>query len=235
MERSDQLQVFKAQTQNVRELEKAWGHLLRSINRELVRDNLVSAALHTKLLALVFCAWSEANFSKLIHTPYGFTTDEIEQIKSHGKSNITRGWEKCLELGLRRIESSPRSNYLPNIRQAVGRIITKYVQEPSLLRNKIAHGQWVIALNRDNDALNNDLTHQVNNTDCVKLDMWREVYKGLSNIVEALIESPNRSFHRDYWIELGKLDQLIIDRQRWSLGEKINQLKEKHSHRRQLV
>lgn len=230
MQRSDQLEVFRAQTANVRELEKARRHLQRSINRELAKKNLVSAGLHTKLLALVFCSWSEANFSKLIHTPHGFTIDEIGQIKSNSKNNITAGWQKCLELGLRRIQSSPRSNYLPNIKQTVEQIIRQYVQEPSLLRNKIAHGQWIVALNRDNDAVNNELSRQIGEIDCVKLNIWRDVYRGLSNIIEALIESPNRSFHRDYWVELEELNQLIIDRQNWSLDEKIRQHTNKYKH-----
>ena len=69
MKLEDKLEIFKAQTQNVRELISAKVHLNRSINCSLRSNNNVSVNIHTKLLALTFCAWSEANFLKLIHTP----------------------------------------------------------------------------------------------------------------------------------------------------------------------
>ncbi len=43
---------------------------------------MTSANVQTKILALVFSAWAEARFSKLIHTPYGFDLNEIRQIKA---------------------------------------------------------------------------------------------------------------------------------------------------------
>lgn len=146
MDREQQLNIFRAQTQNVREILKTWKHLQRSINRELIENNLTSASLHTRLLALVFCSWSEASFSKLIHTPHGLELHEIAQIKAIAKGNIVDGWNKCLEIGLARVAKTPKSNYIPNIKQYVGRIILKYVQEPRILRNKIAHGQLVLLI-----------------------------------------------------------------------------------------
>lgn len=230
MDRSAQLQIFKAQTENVRELEKAWRHLLRTINRELIADNHVSAAIHTKLLALVFCSWSEANFLKLIHTPHGFELDEIRQIKDISSVDIVNGWLKCLELGLDRVSKTPKSNYIPNIKQSVERIIHKFVHEPRLLRNKIAHGQWAIALNRSNDATNEELTKQVNKVDVVKLSIWKVAYFGLSNIIECLIESPNRAFHRDYWGEVTTVEGHLRETENWTLESKIQKLKQKASY-----
>ncbi|MFC1580874.1 hypothetical protein ACFL4N_08180 [Thermodesulfobacteriota bacterium] len=229
MNREEQLNIFKAQTENVREIGKAWRHLQRTINRELVCDNLTSASLHTKLLALVFCAWSEANFSKLIHTPHGLTLDEIQQIKALANSNIINGWLKCLELGLRRVSNTPKSNYIPNIKQAVERIIAEYVLEPRVLRNKIAHGQWKISLNRDNDDTNDDLTDQINEINVVRLSIWKEAHQGLSNIIEALIESPDKAFHRDYWEEIVKVDEHLKKTKVWSIETKVQLLKAKKS------
>lgn len=227
MDREDQLAIFKAQVTNVKELEKAWKHLQRTINRELIKENHTSAKLHTKMLALVFCAWSGANFSKLIHTPHGFDLDEIDQIKKETKSNIVHGWDKCLTLGLRHINSSTKSNYLPNIQQKVSSLIKKYIQNPSLIRNKIAHGQWIKALNRDNTAINLDLTSTIEKIDVVVLNIWKESYKGLANIIEALIESPDRAFRRDYWKEIVELEQFLKDTSSWTLADKIRLLQRK--------
>ena len=229
MDREQQLKIFRAQTENVREIVKTWNHLQRTINRELVKDNTTSAVLHTKLLALVFCAWSEASFSKLIHTPHGLELDEIKQIKSLAKDNIVDGWEKCLELGLRKFSKKSKSNYIPNIKQRVERVIVEYVQEPRILRNKIAHGQWKIALNRKDQNTNENITQQINDINIVTLNIWRQSHQGLSNIIEALIESPNKAFHRDYWSEIVAVETLLNKTKNWSLEEKIKLLKEKKS------
>jgi hypothetical protein len=229
MDRAGQLVVFRAQTENVRGLDSAWKQLRIKINRDLVHDKAVSATDLTKSLALVFCAWSEANFSKLIHTPHGFELDEIKQIKSESSRDIVRGWEKCLDLGLSKVSSGRRSNYIPNIKQSVARIIQEYVHEPRLLRNKIAHGQWVVALNRANIAKNVELTTQVNAIDIVILSRWRDAYVGLSNIIESLIESPTRTFHRDYWIETTRLVERLDETASWTLASKVAKLKDKHA------
>jgi hypothetical protein len=230
MDRTTQLDIYRAQTENVRELEKAWTHAQRLINRDLINDNSTAATHHSKLLALIFCAWSEANFQKLIHTPHGFELDEILQIKLSAKHDIVQGWQKCLEIGLQRISAKPKSNYLPNIKQTVERIIHTYVHEPRLLRNKIAHGQWNIALNRDNDAINGQLTAEIAAIDIVKLAIWKEAYKSLSLIIEALIESPDKAFHRDYWQETVKIEEHLRNTEKWSLRDKIQKLKVKASH-----
>lgn len=229
MNREDQLNIFRAQTQNVRDIIKTWKHVQRTINHELVCDNHTSASVHTKLLALVFCAWSEANFSKLIHTPHGYELSEIQQIKSLAKGNIVDGWLKCLELGLHRVSETPKSSYIPNIKQNVERIIVEYVQEPRVLRNKVAHGQWKIALNRNNDNINDALTEQIKNIEVVRLNIWKEAHQGLSNIIEVLIESPNRAFHRDYWPEVVKVSEHLKNTKSWDLEGKIELLKRKKS------
>lgn len=229
MDRASQLIIFKAQTENVRALNRAWTHLLRTINRELSNGNLVSAASHTKALALIFCTWSEANFLKLIHTPHCFELDEIRQIKALSSRDIVHGWLKCLELGLGRVSKTPKSNYIPNIRQTVERIIHTYVDEPRLLRNKIAHGQWAIALNRENAAKNEALTKRIHATNVVDLAIWKEALSCLNNIIECLIESPDRAFHRDYWYEVAKIEYHLSKTEKWTLESKIKKLKRKAS------
>jgi hypothetical protein len=230
MDRKDQLLIFKAQTKNVRSLEKTWTQLKRTINSELANSQLSSAKNHTKILVLIFCAWSESNFQKLIHTPHGFELTEIEQIKRIASSDIVKGWKKCLAIGLSKIPSSSKSSYKPNIKKTIEDIIDRYVNNPRLVRNKIAHGQWENALNRENTALNPLLTNEIDEIDIVKLDIWLDAYKSLSNIIEAMIESPTRSFHRDYWNEIASIKQTLLDKEKWTLSTKIKRLQQKKSY-----
>jgi hypothetical protein len=184
--------------------------------------------VQTKVLALVFCAWVEANFSKVIHTPYGFNLDEIRQIKEFYRANgLEKGWEKCIELGLRKVKNRKRSNYIPNIDQQLKRLVKDCVVEPSLIRNKIAHGQWEIALNRQNTSVNTELTKQLSELDAVTIDIWFRAHHYLAEIIESLIESPNRSFHRDYTVKIAELDNFLRESKGWSLDEKAKLLKRK--------
>lgn len=231
MNQDQKLQVFQAQVLNVRELEQAWRHIKRSINSDLVANNHTSARIHTKTLALIYCAWSEAIFSKLIHTPYGFELGEIEQIKTAQRTSIVEAWRKCIELASAKVGAG-RSNYLPNVRQRLDRLVNKYISAPSLVRNKIAHGQWVHALNRENTNLNNELTAQISNLDVVYLDILREAFTGVSEIVEAMIESPNKAFQRDYWTILTKIESHLAATERYTLADKIARLKSKASRPR---
>jgi hypothetical protein len=233
MDEKDRLTVFRAQTVNVRKLERVRRHLTRSINYGIRKGDTVSAEVHTRCLALVFCAWAEANFSKLIHTPYGFSIDEIEQIKRDGDCarSVESAWQKAVELGLRHIQNAPKSNYLPNRRQDILRLVQTHVVEPTLIRNKIAHGQWEIALNRENTSVNPDITASIHNLDVVTLTRWFETQRYLSLIIEALIESPDKAFHRDYWVHVAELQEYLATTEAWTLDAKKNDLRRKPARR----
>lgn len=228
MDRAEQLQVFKAQTANVQMLDQAIRQINRAINYALRRNDSVATQVHTKVLALIFCAWIEANFSKVIHTPYGFQPDEIDQIKrTQRNSGLGEGWKKCIELGLRRVSNPRKSSYLPNITKKLFSIIDAYIVTPSQIRNKVAHGQWKVGLNADNTAVNDDITEKLNGLDAVVIARWFQVHKHLSCVVEALIESPNKAFHNDYWQEIAKLESFLTESKVWNIDEKIKKLQKK--------
>lgn len=228
MDEASRLLIFKAQTENVRALKKVRKQINRTINRELRRGDQQAVDIATKLLALAFTAWVECLFSKLIHTPYGFTLDEIEQIKNFQRDNgLGNAWLFCLDIGLQHVNRKGKSNYLPNIRQAVSRIIEKYIVEPSIVRNKIAHGQWRIALNRDNTTENRDITIQLRDLNTITVNNWYEVSIRLAAIIESLIESPQRAFHKDYWIQIAEINSYLQMVEKRSIEDKIRLLHRK--------
>ncbi|MBC7858628.1 MAG: hypothetical protein H7Z39_07560 [Burkholderiaceae bacterium] len=197
LDNDKKLIVFQAQTRNVQELQATWRHLKRSLHRDLVAGNLTSAAALTRLLALTYCAWTETLFSKLIHTPYGFDCQEIESIKSLAKNNIVLGWGRCVELALVHVVSSSVSD-ISSAKKALNDLVKTYIQEPSQLRNKIAHGQIVVALNSKNDDINSKLTGEISSLDIVKLDRLRAGATGLANMIEMLIESPEKTGMKNF-------------------------------------
>ena len=230
LQEHQRLEVFQAQTANVRELQRTWKHVNRQLNGLLLSKNEAAVQINTKLLALVYCALAEASFSKLIHTPKALTLDEIEQVKRSNRADGVRaGWIKCVELGLRSVEGG-KSNHVPNAKKRLDDLIQKYIFDPSLLRNKLAHGQWCVALNRENDAENAAMTSEIANLDVVELYRREAALLRLAAIVEDILESPNRAHHRDYWTHLDKFENDQEEMRKWTVAGKLAQLKKKAAH-----
>jgi len=205
MDNFAKLEIFKAQVQNVRAARTALKHVHRLINSSLRRNDAAQTEHLTKIYALMFCTWAEANLLKVIHTPHGLELDELEQIKAAKKSNIVNGWKKAVELGLRHLDAQ-RGSFKPNARKKLFELIDTHVFDPSVLRNKLVHGQWSVALNRDNDAVHPDLTAEIASLDVVKIMGWLEIHRLLAELVETLVESPKKTFMRDWYqfvVELG--------------------------------
>jgi hypothetical protein len=227
MDNAARLAIFQAQVRNVRSLGTARKHVRRAINAALRNGDDAMAAVHTKVLAQLFCAWAEVNFSKVVHTSHGFTLDEIRQIKGAWRnSGITQGWMRCVELGLGKIPVSD-SNFLSGARKRLKQVIKDYVSDPSLVRNKLAHGQWTVALNSSNTAINAPLTKEFEQLTIVQVEIWFECHQQLALIIESLIESPNRAFTRDYMLQLRKLDLFLEASKTWSIAERVRLLKKK--------
>lgn len=230
MQEQQRMEVFRAQTTNVQELERSWKHINRQLNALLLTSNYVAVQVNTKILALVYCALAEALFSKILHTPKGLTLDEIEQVKAATKSGgVKEGWIKCVELSMRSVHGA-KGSHGPNVKQRLQRLIEKFIFDPSLLRNKLAHGQWCIALNRENEAVNVQLTSELSALDVVEIYRRKSALQRLSAILEDIIESPNKAHHRDYWDHMDKFENDQQEMAAWSLAKKVEQLQAKAAH-----
>lgn len=229
MDNADRLAVYAAQCANVHALDVARRQLKRSINDALRTGNSISAAVHTKSLALVFCAWVEASFSKTIHTPKGFSLTEIAQIKAAIRAgSVVDGWEKCIQLAFSK-SAAKKSNFTPNAKQRLSKLIDSFVKDPSLIRNKIAHGQWTHGLNRENTKVNHAVSASVQSIDLIKIEVWFDCQKILCEIIELLIESPNKAFMACYWEKVGRVEQIPVDRATWTMSSKKSRLKPKRA------
>lgn len=230
MQEQQRIDVFRAQTRNVQELERSWKHINRQLNALLLTNSDVAVHINTKLLALIYCAFAEALFSKILHTPKGLTLDEIQQVKRAVKDGgVKNGWIKCVELAMRSVQGV-KGNHGPNVRQRLLRLIDNFIFDPSLLRNKLAHGQWCIALNRDNDAINTDMTSELAALDVVDLYRKKSALQKLAAILEDIIKSPNKAHPRDYWIHLDGFEREQQEMSGWTLAKKIAQLRAKAAY-----
>jgi len=227
MDRASQYVVFQAQAANVRRLASASKQVRRTINSAIRRNDVASVEAHTLVAALLYCAWLEALFDKLIHTPHGLELSEIEHIKDqHSSNGISAAWKACIVCGLRHV-SGQNSGVVANIAQQLNESVDRFVQEPAGLRNKIAHGQWAVALNRPRTALNPVQTEGIANLSIVEIDRWLTAANHLAAILEAMIESPERTFHRDYWVRLEEWKGAAQSMEGWNSESRASALRSK--------
>lgn len=219
------LEIYKACVENLREIKRQRTNLKRLFNNSIKTKNHQSFDLLTKLYSLLYSSFAEVCFTKTIHTPYGLSEDEIQQIQS--KRNLDQKWIKCLELAFSRIDNMANKGEIQNKNLILTRHLTTYIIGPSQIRNKIAHGQWVTALNNDNTAINNETTERISQLDFVKVDILFEVYEKIGQAIEDLIESPHKTHFRDFYTHMTELEALVEETKTWDIRTKIKTLETK--------
>ena len=217
------LEVYQASVKNTRELKKYVSIIKRYANEALAFERTAEINALTKTYALMYSVYAEAEFTKLINTPYGFSEEYIEQIRN--ASSIECKWKKCIELAFLAIETAHNKGDIANKKQELLRIMERYIIEPSRIRNKIAHGQCKIALNNDSSAVNNDTTLQLEKLDFVQIDCLFNIYSMFSQCVEDLIESPHRAHYQYFYGRLDELQEYIWKTSKYSMDTKIASLK----------
>ena len=200
--------------------------LHRSVNDALRANDRPRADAFSKMYALLFCSWAEANFSKVLHTPHGFEIDEIKQVQKAKADGITAAWKKCVGLGLLHLDAR-RGSFKPNAQKKLEAIIDTHVFDPSVVRNKLAHGQWIVALNRDNDSVQTDITKRISDIDVIRVTAWREGHQLLADLVESLIESPKKAFVRDWYGCVANIELRIMEAEKRTLDEHVRRLRSK--------
>ncbi|MDQ2178003.1 hypothetical protein [Marinifilum sp. D714] len=218
------IEIYKSSVQNVRELKSSRKKFKRLINQSIKDKKKDVLSILTKNYALLYSSFAETCFLKMIHTPYGFSEDKIQQISR--QRNLEEKWNKCLELALREIDNG--NGEFRNKTQTLTRLIQKYIIEPSQIRNKIAHGQWVVAFNSENTSINTNTTSKINSLDFVKIDILFDAYEKIGQVVEDLIESPRKAHFRDFYVHLTELELLVDKTNDWSIKSKIAVLTKKY-------
>ncbi|MCP4181536.1 MAG: hypothetical protein GY756_27545 [bacterium] len=219
--------LYVLQSKNVRKLKKVESNLIRTINTYLKKNDKFQIELNTKLYALIYCTLSEAQFIQIVNTPNGFIYTEIEKIKKEkSKNGIVKAWELLFDKAFDKVNNNWRNNNdLSNRRAELQKITDQYIKSPSELRNKIAHGQWDYAFNRENTKKNETKTEELKNLSVIQISIWSKVHQFLGLIVRDLIQSPKIGFHNNYWLNLTKLNEFIKKSSTWSIKKRIETLR----------
>lgn len=216
---STSFELYKAYVNNTNDFLLAGKEVRRTINRALKENKPNTIQVQTKIYALIYSTYSEANFMKMILTPYGFEQKYIEEILK--QKNLQQKWFKVIDLAFKKLTASSKGSEIPNKNQELKRIVIKFVVDPSIMRNKIAHGQISVALNSGNTSLNTELTQKLKELNVVNIFRLFEVNKRLVSIIEDLIESPKKAHYNFYYSKLQDLQDFIDKSAAWDLNSKM--------------
>jgi hypothetical protein len=219
MPNQDSYKFYQAYVINVRDFVHAETEVRRIINRALKNNKQVTVKVLTKVYALLYSTYSEASFMKMILTPHGFEQEYVDEILK--QESIQDKWLKCLEISFLKFVKRSKGSEVPNKKLDLEKIIRSYVIDPSILRNKIAHGQLTIALNRMNTNLNPTITDQIKDLDFITVYRWFEINKKLCAIIEDLIESPDKAHYDYYYSKYQTLDAFIKNSSSWTVESKL--------------
>ncbi len=214
------LDFYKAYVVNTTDFLTAENEIKRAINRAIKENKINTLSVQTKLYALLYSTYSESSFMKMILTPYGFEQKYVDEILKQG--SIQEKWFKTIEIAFLKFSTFSKGSEIPNKSLELKRIIQKYIIDPSVIRNKIAHGQITVALNSKNTAIHADLTQKIDDLDVVYVYKLFEINKKLVSIIEDLIESPDKAHYNHYYSKFQELESFIIKSQNWNLASKKN-------------
>lgn len=222
-------EIFQASTLNVKDLKKQKNRILTLVNRAIREKNDADLISLTKMYALLYSAYAETSFLKLIHTPKAFSESEISQIEN-GR-NLEEKWTKCVEFAFKKLNSDANLGEIANKKQTLRRILMEYIIEPSQIRNKVAHGQWIICLNNNCTQVNNDITLKMQKLDFVRIDRYFSIYEKFQQCILDLCVS-QKTHYRDYYIIITALEEYIDSTKSWSLETKKQKILSSQKHQR---
>lgn len=214
-------EIFRASVLNVKDLDKQRRIITALVNRAIRERKDTDLNCLTKVYALLYSAYAEVSFLKLVHTPNAFNDSEIFQIES--ERNLEEKWAKCVELSFKRLGRNSNFGEIANKKQTLNRILKNYIIKPSQIRNKVAHGQWIECLNNNCTKVNSDATLEMKQLDFVKIDRYFSIYKKFQQCILDLMLSP-KTHYRDYYVIMVELEKYIESTKLWSLETKKKQI-----------
>ncbi|HGE6108164.1 TPA: hypothetical protein ACGG8A_003496 [Vibrio cholerae] len=223
-------ELFKIQSRNVRHLKKVEKNLTMDINYHLLKGDDFKVGIKTNFYSLLYSSLSEAQFLQILHTPNGFSYAEIQKVNN--KRSIVDKWKCMLDIALSKVGDFKADSDIANKRNHLLDIITTYIENPQTIRNKIAHGQWVCALNSKNTKENAATTAAVKSINVVEISRWYTVHQYLCFIMRDLVQSTPGTFNQSFNENYSKLDTFLTESASWTLTTRINDIKRKYQNRK---
>lgn len=207
--------MYKHHCANLKILEDSIKLIQIDLRRYISRQDNNNVYIYTKILSYLVTCWAEVRILKLAYEPNAFEDHEKKDII--GGSTLENKWISALNISvckaynIKYTEDSSiiagKLKFTPKIRYNELLSLIKVDLAVSIEeRNRIAHGQWLIAFTNDLTKISSDITGRLRNENIVKLQLKIKLFKSLAQIINDLAVSPT-TFERDFDMNYAKIEQ----------------------------
>jgi hypothetical protein len=161
-------EICEAHAKNRAKLHKAITHLEIALNSAIRAGNKEQDYALVRLIAILRIAWVESSLACILHSKNVLTDNQVVFIRS--LPSETSKWHGLCDFLFRLQYLGGKQKALNRLNLGVStynrfillnEVLDKYIGPFIELRNKLAHGQWHIALTNDGTDKNPDMTSNV--------------------------------------------------------------------------
>lgn len=217
----------KVYRKNRIKLSQSITQLNRSLNKSIRNKEHEAAYVHVRCLFLLWISWLEVSMDLILHSANHITESERLDIKN-SRREIDR-WRKCIEICFKKYYLKPRQRVLNKVNlgptayyryQELNSILEKYIEAYIEIRNRLAHGQWCIAMNSDGTGKNQRLTTELVTLSKKEILLMKSIIKNFVDLVFVLALS-KMDFTIKYDQHIRKIDLAANDNEkrfRWFMN-----------------
>ena len=207
-------ELAKAHIKNLHSIRKATTQINRALNAAIKNRDELQERMYVRLIIILWMTWAECKLNALLTEHPQVTDQDREHIDSSSRSELDR-WNLILETFVRRryLDDDPGRElsrltlghttfhrYM-TLSELINNNIALYIE----IRNRLAHGQWHIALNSELSAKNPDLTQRIWKLSKVDVLILKRTLIVISRAISDLVSS-RKAFENGFDKHLRDLD-----------------------------
>lgn len=209
--------MYEAATLNYREVEKGVTQVERAIVEAIKRSDDASVQALTRVQLLIVSVKAEARLIKILYTPHGLSVTRRNGLLS--EENAIERWRQTVDDGFRRhyrvrigedfadaLDHDPLAKYT-TLHSLMGNELSGIIS----LRNKLAHGQWILPLNRGLTSVEPAAMAALNAETTLSLRFRDRLLTQLGNIVvDLIVSAPSfEARFNQYFVRIRRYQRLL--------------------------
>lgn len=207
-------------------IQRAITQLNRTLNKALARKEHNEAYVHIRCLFILYVSWLEVSMYCILHSANKLSSDERQTIICLNKE-IDK-WDKIVDICFKKYYLSTRQRIFSKVNlgpttfyryQELHNLINVHISSYISIRNRLAHGQWSIAVNSKGTGKSQELTTNIMTLTKKDIMLIKTILNNFVNLITALCCSKT-VFENNYdtfihKIDLGKTQ--IEERYQWTI------------------
>lgn len=192
--------LFNIHTENLKSVQAAFEGSA-SAARDAIRDgDTGQERSFTRTAAFLLGSSLELRLNCVITEAGGFSADEAALVRRGSEAD---GWQTAIDLGFRsrhnvwELSEASLGSEAANQRSTLQTEFVKYLEPVILIRNKLAHGQWVTALNSGELAENRETTALIESQTIQEISIKNRLSRWYAKLILDLV-STRDAFERDF-------------------------------------